>query len=138
MRRAPNKTERLAAALLQIKRGENWLIPEPIRSSGDAKAICACVEWDHGKAFKLGGDTSPQNMNPLPPAEHAQKTKTDVKNIAKVKRLSRKQEEFRAMLLAKTTGEQVRVRKKSKPMAGSIASGWKKTFNRGWVRRDGQ
>lgn len=137
-RRAPNQMEKTAAALLQIKRGDGWLIPEPLRSSGDAKAICASVEWDHATPDKLGGDTRPQNINPLLPAEHAPKTKRDVKNIAKAKRLSRKQAEFRSMLLAKASGDHVRVQTKSKPMNGSIASGWKHKMNGKWVRRDAE
>jgi hypothetical protein len=61
-RRALSKTERLAAALLQIKRGSEWLIPEPLRSSGDAAAICKHVEWDHKFIKAWGGDESPQNI----------------------------------------------------------------------------
>jgi len=104
-RRAPNKTERLAAALLQIKRGDEWLIPEPLRSSGDAAAICRHVEWDHKFLKTWGGDESPQNMQPLTELEHKAKTRRDRQQIAKANRITKKHEEFRRQLLAKETNE---------------------------------
>lgn len=105
-RRAPNMTERLAATLLLIKRGDDWLIPEPLRSSGTAKEIVSSVEWDHKHPDKLGGTTDPQNIQPLDPElEHKFKTRRDRKNIAKAKRVERKFEEARRKMLAKETGE---------------------------------
>lgn len=101
-RRPPNKTEKLAAVLLMIKRGDKWLIPEPQRSSGDAKAICACVQWDHLSPHAVSADDRPQNYDPKSPEDHLAKTKVDVKRIAKGKRLARKQEEFRRKLLARS------------------------------------
>lgn len=105
-RRAPNASEKIAAALLQIKRGDNWLIPEPLRSSGDARAICAAVQWDHGTPHAIGGGTDPSNMRPMTPRDHAEKTKRDVAAIAKGKRLAKAQAEFRARLLGKTAGSE--------------------------------
>jgi hypothetical protein len=101
-RRAPNKDERIAAALLHIKRGDEWLIPEPLRSSGDAKAICQHVEWHHNVHHAMGGTTAPQNMIPLSKEAHAVQTrKVDIPRIAKMKRIMKKEEEFRAKMLVK-------------------------------------
>jgi hypothetical protein len=113
-RRALNKTERLAAALLEIRRGDEWLIPEPIRSSGDAAAICACVQWDHRHPHAQGGTNDPQNMQPLLKDEHQAKTKRDVAKIARDKRLTKKHEEARRQMLAKETGELTYVKPKKK------------------------
>lgn len=113
-RRTLNKTERLAAALLEIKRGDEWLIPEPIRSSGDAEAICACVQWDHRHPHAQGGTNDPQNMQPLLKDEHQAKTKRDVAKIARDKRLTKKHEEARRQMLAKETGELTYVKPKKK------------------------
>jgi hypothetical protein len=104
-RRAPNKTEKIAALLLTVKRGYGWLIPEPLRSSGDAKAICAHVQWDHLHPDSLGGDTSPQNMDPKDTLEHRGKTRRDMQKIAKTRRVEKQFEENRRQLLAKETGE---------------------------------
>lgn len=87
-RRAPNKTEKLAAVLLMLKRGEEWLVPEPIRSKGTAKQICATVHWDHLTPHAFTQDNRPQNLDPKSPAEHSVKTKPDVKAIAKSKRIN--------------------------------------------------
>jgi hypothetical protein len=111
-RRALNKTERLAAALLEIKRGDEWLIPEPIRSSGDAAAICACVQWDHRHPHAQGGTNDPQNMQPLLKDEHQAKTKRDVAKIARDKRLTKKHEEARRQMLSKETNELTYVKPK--------------------------
>jgi hypothetical protein len=99
-RRAPNKTERLAAALLHLKHGDGtWLIPEPLRSSGDASKICAAVQWDHRHPHAQGGTNDPQNLQPLDTGSHAYKTKRDVSKIARDKRIV-KQAEFRRQVLA--------------------------------------
>ena len=104
-RRVPNKDERIAACLLMLKRGEDWLIPEPIRSTGTVKDILACVQWDHGFYHALGGDTRPQNITPRRTTDHKEKSRKDNGVIAKSKRVTKKEEAFRQRLLAKATGE---------------------------------
>lgn len=106
-RRAPNLTEKTAACLLMLKRGEDWLIPEPIRSTGTAEEICKAVEWDHAFLHALGGDTRPQNITPLRKADHKEKSRKDNGIAAKSKRLTKKEEEFRARLLAKASGDKI-------------------------------
>jgi hypothetical protein len=141
-RRAPNKDERIAACLLEIKRGDEWLIPEPLRSSGDTQAILRHVEWDHLKMDTLGGDTSPQNISPKSKPVHLAKTKSDVKALAKAKRIEKEHAAFRARILAKQTGEEAPKPKKPKKkwpkqiVPGSKASGWKKPLHGKPVRRD--
>ncbi len=115
-RKQPTKTEKLAAVLLMLKRGNVWLIPEPVRSSGTAAEICSAVEFDHATPFAVIRDRGPayynrpQNLTPLPPAAHLEKTRRDVKAIAKGKRIT-----------AKAGG-----RRKGRPIPGSRASGIKK------------
>lgn len=104
-RRRPNMTERLAATLLLIKRGEEWLIPEPLRSTGSPAEIVKFVEWDHKHMHAMGGDESPQNMQPLSEEEHKAKTKRDVARLAKERRQAKKHEEARRKMLARETGE---------------------------------
>jgi hypothetical protein len=112
-RRAPNKTERIAACLLMLKRGDEWLIPEPLRSTGTAEEINSFVDWDHAFRHASGGDTRPQNITPMRKADHKVKTfgskattaGSDIHGAAQDKRIQRKQAEFKARMLAKATGE---------------------------------
>lgn len=136
-RRMPNKTERLAAALLAIRRGDSWLIPEPLRSSGDAKAICAHVTPDHTVPWTWTHDNSPQNIVFHNKEDHLEKTtKRDIPAIAKVNRalkrreLTPEEQEARRALL-KIEGREEHPKKKpkrkwgSRPMAGSRDSEYK-------------
>jgi hypothetical protein len=74
-RRRPNLTERLAAVLLLIKRGEDWLVPEPIRSAGTAAEIVTSVEWHHDVPFAVRPHNDPRLLTPMAPAEHRDKPK---------------------------------------------------------------
>ena len=111
----PTLTQRLAAALLQIRRGKDWLVPEPLRSEGSAEQIVAWVEWDHYPIpVWLGGDNRPQNLQPLTKAEHMVKSSSyDTPNAAKAKRIEEKK-------AGKTS---------KRPMLGSRASGWRKRMD---------
>lgn len=90
-RRAPNKDERIAACLLMLKLGDEWLVPEPIRSTGTTAEILACVQWDHAFLHALGGDTRPQNITPMRVAAHKEKSKKDNGVAAKSKSLAKKE-----------------------------------------------
>jgi hypothetical protein len=141
-RRAPNATEKIAAALLKIKVGAEggyWLIPEPVRSEGTAAEICKAVQWDHIRRHAEGGDTRPQNIDPLLVATHAVKTnKIDKPEIAKGKRYGAKEEAFRARLLAKQSGQVIADAGK-KPKRSSFAANrdgpYRKPFNKPAERR---
>ena len=136
-RKKPTRDEREASCLLQIKMGDgSWLIPEPMRSEGTAKEIIAGVQYDHGYFVAWGGGNEPQNLTPRTPEGHSIKTNgqhgnshgSDKHIIAKDKRIKKKQEEFRDKLAAKNDPQSTR-QNKSRPLAGTVASGWKKPLN---------
>lgn len=137
-RRKPNADEKVACALLHIKRGNVWLIPEPLRSKGTAKEIASYVQWDHLFQHAMGGSMKPQNLQPLPRAEHKEKTaKIDIPMIAKGKRLAKAQIAHKAVMDAKIgRGEMpTYTPRKSRAMAGSRTSNYKRKFNGQWERR---
>lgn len=110
-RRAIPLKVKLASALLQSLRddGSGWLVPVIPREEAktlSADAVLARFEFDHIHPVALGGDDHPSNLTPLPKDEHRIKTaKIDIPRIAKVKRLSKKETDFRSRLLAKDGGE---------------------------------
>jgi hypothetical protein len=89
-RRAPNKTERLAAVLLMLKRGGDWLVPEPVRSNGDAKSICAAVVWNHDVQFAIRPHNDPRLLTPMRKTDHDARFARDVGEIARVRRGAKK------------------------------------------------
>lgn len=119
-RRSPNMHEKLASALLHIRRGEgdDWLVKGDLRSAS-AKEICSSIDWDHIRRWAEGGSNNPQNLQPLPRAEHREKSRKDTTEVAKGKRFGKKHEEFRQRILAKAgqatpTGEQQKPKRKAK------------------------
>lgn len=125
-RRRFNTTERLAAAYLAVP----GLVPEPLRSSGTAKQIVAFIEADHNFPFAMGGGCNPQNLNLLAKPVHAAKTRKDIANIAKSKRLAAKVAEFHRKLFAKQHGLQLPIRtltrKGNIPLPCGRNSSWRK------------
>jgi hypothetical protein len=100
---------KLAAALLQMtrltKRHGGWEVP-PIIPFSEAQRmtedqIIALFHFDHYPIpHAQGGPDEPWNLVPTLRADHAEKTaKIDIPQIAKTKRLTRKQEEFRQRML---------------------------------------
>ena len=139
IRRDPNLSEKLACVLLLLKVGDEWLIPEPIRSTGSAKDIIALIQFDHDPIpYANGGGTEPQNLTPRSVAQHREKTATvDLPRIAKGKRIARTQAEFRALLLRKIGQglDAEAARRKRRALPCGKASGWKKPMNGNAVRR---
>jgi hypothetical protein len=138
--RPPTYPEKLASVLLMLRIGDEWLIPEPVRSTGTAKQILSCTQWDHYPIRRCdGGTNDPRNLRPLSVAAHAQKTATvDIPAIAKGKRIRRSVAETRAIILAKVgqlADAEVERRKSRKPLPCGRASGWKKPINGNAVRR---
>jgi hypothetical protein len=129
-KRAPSQTEKTAAALLQIKRGDgSWLIPEPLRSEGTAHQIVSSVEWHHKVMHTFGGDTAPQNIDPLQPLEHKRETIRLRPQITKAKRIEKKHEEFQRQLLAPTPKTSAKLTKKGyRPMPCGRNSNQKMTI----------
>lgn len=118
---------KLACALLHVKNADgSWLIPESLRGK-EAADIVRHVQWDHNIPHAIGGGDTPQNLQPLPKADHLEKTKLDVSSIAKGKRLSKAEEDFRRRLLAKVGQsepgpEHPKKRKKQWPKGRKIQS----------------
>lgn len=141
-RKKPNMSEKLAAALRKIRLGvdgERWLIPEPLRSEGSAKAICSACDFDHIRRWAEGGGNEPQNLDPMLRADHRAKTigkRGDIAEVAKGKRFGAKEAAFRARLLAKAEGREVELpRPTSAPMAGGRRSGLKRKLDGTVVKR---
>jgi 5-methylcytosine-specific restriction enzyme A len=76
---------------------------------------------DHVVAIINGGQNRESNLHPKLKVCHKEKTAMDVATKSKTYRVK-----SRHLGLKKTS---------SRPIPGSKSSGWKKTFNRGWVKR---
>lgn len=108
--RNPNMHEKLAAALLALRRldpATGALVPLVARELAAAmspKEIIRLFEFDHKPVPKaLGGSNHPTNLIPTIKPEHREVTaQQDIPTIAKVKRAAMKHEEFRRRILAKT------------------------------------
>lgn len=116
----PLKTQ-LAAALCQI--GE---IPYEHAKGLTPEQVLSLFHLDHGifHAWEVspGEYDKHWNMRFRFIAEHREKTKTDIKIIAKTKRLTKSNEEFRARLLAKADGEPTRTKQKRNWPSSKIPS----------------
>jgi hypothetical protein len=109
-RKAPNMSEKLAAALRKIKlgvEGGHWLIPEPLRSEGTAKQICSSVDFDHIRRWAEGGTNAPQNLDPMIRAEHREKSRKDTTEVAKGKRMAKKEEAHRELIERRRSSQAV-------------------------------
>jgi hypothetical protein len=108
-RKKPTMHEKLASALLHIRRGvegDDWLIKGELRSAS-AKEICSSIDWDHVRRWAEGGSNDPQNLQPLQRAEHREKSRKDTTEVAKGKRFGKAHAEFQRKVLAKVFGETV-------------------------------
>ena len=101
-RKTPNLRTKLAAALLQIKDGDG----KPLISWAHAQLLSAeqinsLFQFDHYPIrHEAGGPAEPWNLVPRLIPDHRIKTaKFDVPQVAKARRISKAQEEFRARLL---------------------------------------
>lgn len=148
-RKAVNRTERFAAVILGLKRGDGSpIIDREAAKTMTAKEIVerfeALTQDDHVVHVAIDGDNHPTNLTIMPTAEHGEKTATrDIPQIAKTRRLSKAHEAFRAAMLAKhgqEVAETVTVPKSRwgrRPMPGSKESGWKKPMQGPARRRAG-
>ncbi|PYF04980.1 hypothetical protein BJ122_102206 [Rhodopseudomonas faecalis] len=99
---------KLAAALLQMKRPDDAGRLVPVIPHDEAKRLTADqivsrFEFNHYPIpHAAGGPDEPWNLDPMPKADHRERTaKIDIPAIAKTKRVAKAQEEFRRRLLAK-------------------------------------
>lgn len=140
-RKKPTLTEKLASALLHIRKGagDDWLVKGDLRNAS-AEAICAAIDWDHVRRWAQNGTNRPQNLQPLIRADHREKSKRDVSEIAKGKRLEAKEQAHRDRLsglspeLGDRDGDVVRVtyaelRAQGAKMPCGRGSPLKKKFN---------
>lgn len=117
----PNLTEKLASALLMLTDETGALLVDREQAKGmSAAQIVGLFEFDHGVHRAIEGTNHPTNLTPRIYAEHRAKTnKQDIPQIAKTKRISKEQEEFRARLLRKVGGNAApkpRGKLRSRPM----------------------
>lgn len=96
---------KLCAALCQMRHEVNGKL-ELILTNAEAQAlsedqILSLFQWEHGVIpHAEGGPDSHWNLEPMLIASHREKTRTiDVPGIAKRKRVSKAQEEFRRTIL---------------------------------------
>lgn len=134
---------KLAATLLQLKRGDGSLFIPPEHRSKSAREIVRLVQWDHMTPHAIGGSDHPSNLQPLMKREHLEKTKRDVKAIAKGKRLQKKQAAHKqrmdekaglavaveAMNAVVLRGAREVPQRKGRPFPGSKASPFKRKMN---------
>lgn len=151
-RRDPNKAERIAACLLEIKRGDGT----PIVSREEAKSLTAGevydvfmerVQIDHIVPRAIGGADHHSNYQPLAPTvDHKPKTKRDVREIAKTKRIAKSHTAHESAMaekisvaecVSKIHTERNGRKWRSAPMPGTKRSGLKKRFS-GKVERRGE
>lgn len=122
--------EKLAAALLVLweARGGEYDREAFKRMPADraANLIIAAFDIDHYPVpVALGGTNHPTNLVPRLRAEHRLKTaKTDIPAIAKVARLSKEHEAFRARMLA------MREDAPSRPKANIKSGGFDKRYTK--------
>ncbi len=94
-------------ALYEVRRGSGDPVISRQETAGmsaaEIKALFrARVHVEHIVPHALTGDDHPSNLRYMAPEDHKPKTATDVKAIAKSKRIARKQDEFRRRVLAKS------------------------------------
>lgn len=150
-RRPPTKDEIVAACILDITRDG-----KPIVSREEAKHLTAKevfevfrdrIHIDHVVPRAIGGEDHHANYQPLLRAtEHKAKTKRDVREIAKTKRVAKKHAAHESAMAEKISVAQTvskihteRNGKKwrSAPMPGTKKSGLRKRFSGKVERRDG-
>lgn len=121
----------LAAALCYI--GE---IPtEDAKALGD-EGILSLFQFDHYPIAKEhGGPDASWNLKPRFILNHREKTKSDQKFSAKLRRVTKEQEAFRARMLAKSGQGDAPPRPKSRLQSRGFDKRYKKTFSRGTVLR---
>lgn len=109
-RKPLTRDERHARAILMIRNGigESVIDQEWAKTATPRDIVDRFEKMfhdDHRIPRGLGGSEHVSNRQPLSPEDHREKTKRDVKTIAKSKRVEKAQDEFRAKILARTFGE---------------------------------
>ena len=77
--------------------------------------VHGAIEWDHELALEMGGEDTIENLRPVHPGCHKKKTARDIGQIAKAKRMNKRDAGIR--------------RQSRNPLPGSKASKWKKKLD---------
>lgn len=103
---------KLAAALCQMLRPDEAgnlvpIIPHDEARKMTAEQVISRFEWNHHPIpHAFGGPSEHWNLDPEPKEHHRKITaEVDIPRIAKAKRISKSQEQFRQRILAKGSGE---------------------------------
>jgi hypothetical protein len=130
-RKAPNMTEKLASALLEMQRLRGDPIPREHAKQMHAEQICSLFQFDHDAGFVChGAGNHPTEMTPKLRLEHKEKTRKDQGIIAKCEVISAEHEAFRARMLAKITGTDAEGIEKAARRATLRSAGFDKTRRR--------
>jgi len=93
-RKDPPLREKLAAALREL-----FQIPHEHAKQMSAEQIMSLVQFDHNEYHAHDGSDEHWNLTPMLILPHREKTKTDIKVIRKVDRISEAQAEFQRRLM---------------------------------------
>lgn len=92
----PLRTKLAAALAMLLPQAERDQLRAERRPS---TMVISRFDFHHGKFWSLERDNHWSNLTPLLRATHRERTRGDLKTIAKVKRLERTQAEFRKRML---------------------------------------
>jgi len=129
-RKKLSRDEFQAVAILHVRRGNG----QPVISREEAASMTPAeivatfkkrIEVEHIVPFAITKNNHPSNLQFMAPDEHAPKTKVDVREIAKTKRVEKKQAEFKRKLLAKSGAHSVE-EPSSKPRSKLKSRGFQK------------
>lgn len=148
-RKALTRLERHAVLVLTIKRGDgSFVVTEDEAKGMTAQAVISLfdsrINYEHSTPYAISQNNHPTNVTIMTPEDHAPKTKRDVTEIARTKRIERDHEQFRQRLLAKTSGETIpETKPKSRKMQnrpfpkadGKSQWGSRKMQSRGFQKR---
>ena len=143
-RKPPNLREKLAATLLMMVRPGKDGTMQPVIPFVEAKKMTAreiigAFDFDHDVYVAIGGDNHPSNLTPRLRAEHREKTKRDLANIAKVKRGIKKRNPVRGAEPCQWAEQGAQLsrpgpKRKGRPIPGSRNTPYRKKIN-GTVER---
>lgn len=86
-RRGMTAARKLAACLAHMTHPETGEPLVPGAGHMTEAEIIAYVQFDHERPLAMGGRDHAANIRPLPIVDHAEKTKADMKAIAKARRI---------------------------------------------------
>jgi hypothetical protein len=125
----PLKTKLAAALACMLPDGIETIARHGNWTEND---ILAMFEWDHIVLHSWGGGDEWFNLHPMMKAEHRAKSRLDTKRAAKVKRIRQAPQAVAGMpkpARARVDASKPVKRTTDRPMAGTVASGWRRKFD---------